>query len=1232
MQYKSIDIILSKQNLNHKKWLIYAIAAVTLFVDAMLTVSVIASGVGGGQWVCLTLMTVLDAILMPVIANSNFRFKYSRVLPILHTLASTVLVIVATAVGAGLFTSGAATFFVLLHLLALVAFLLAVFAGGGYGTAMRVITYVVAALMAVLSLIYFIVFCVNGYHGQNTGGSRLLHYTYDHERGGYTVTGVMGGSSDTVVVPDTFDGSPVKAVDCAIFADGGVKSVYVLCGEDVTFLTNDALRETEASIYFPKQQMDALKEKQIEAFKVERNDLYLNVCNMIQPSNMKSNEVYISFNYTADALRYMDYQLIPTWFGNKGDTFSLADYAAKLAAEREIYLPFAEDYDINSEAFLYDSYLNNQKVLCPLANGNRVIDRTAINESVSHLLVSFETVYSVSIADDNDGRYEIDTSEKSFRGSGYRYVLGSDHLDLLGNFRKRLGFDLTWKYTANGKEKADVESLSALLGKYEGLCLYPEWVLRAPEILSDATRTDHVNDKMNYGEDVVFSAAATEPAPGIQMVYSWTYKGETKNAFGTTGFTMLNVKPQQSGEYELTVTAGNDSNTTLTSSSTYRISLEVRRLPVSLQWHLPSGSDLVYNAQSKAFSCVHLSADLINGDVIYSDDIAYHITRNGEAVNSMLHAGDYTVTAEIVGEMGEYYYIPTADSSVHTDAVEYVTIERKTVTAAWSQSSFVYTAVAQGPEIVALSGVCSGDSHSDVLSSIRYGAWERDAGRHELTVSLPDTADYKLSQSSYSYTITPVVIPLSTGNWTTASSFVYNGQAQYPTVASLPGGYVKGDDRAADILAAILYSEKPKNVGSDYTVVATLPENYNYTFSDTVSKGFDITAKPLSFTWSGTDLIYNGTMQCPVPVAQGVVSGDTVNLEWRGAEKDAGNYTATVISTGNSNYQIGTNAAFSYVIKPRTVTAVWGQTSLVYDGTMQAPVIVDLENAIAAEKSALLAGISVVGAKTDAGSEYRASAVIGNGNYVFDTANPACTFGIAKRGVNLIWSTNTSFTYNGAVQSPTVTGVSNVATGDTASAILATVLYSNRGTNAGDHKVIASLNHNNYTVAENAQRSYTISPKTLTPTWQNVSLSYNGSAQYPRITALSGMVGSDTGTALLNGISYSNYGVNAGTHTVKATLTNGNYTLSISERAYTIAKKSISITWDTTTSLKYDGNVKYYGGTTNGYDQYVRFTYWQNGVEVQAPVAVGSYKVQAQVSNSNFVLSGTTSKTFYIVN
>ena len=1227
MQYKSIDIILTKQNLNHKKWLLYAIAAVMLAVNLLLTVSVIAGGIGG-QWVCLLLMTLLDAILMPVIANSNFRFKYSCIIPILYVLLSTVLVIVATAVGVGLFTTGAAFFFVVVHLLTLVAFLLAVFAGSGYGTVMRVVTLAVAALAALLSLIYFCVFCAIGYHGQSTGGSRLLHYSYDWELKGYVVTGALG-RSDTVIVPDSFDGRPVKGVDCAIFADDGIDAVYMQCGEDVTFFAHDALLETDASIYFPKQQMDVMKEKQLQSYVWEQDVRYLNVCNMIQPSNVSRDEVYISFNYTAETLSYMKKQMIPTWFGTKGETFSLAAYAAELAA-KGIELPFAEDYDINSEAFLYENYLRNQKVLCPLADGERVVDQTAIQESIAHLMISFEPVYRVKISADNDSRYEISTG---FDGSGYRYTLGNDHLDLLGSFDARPGFDLTWQYTSgNFAGVGTVESLSALLPQHRNLVLHPVWVLHTPEIVSEQTGTDLDNNETIYGETVTFNAEAKAPAEGIALQYRWSYGGEVKNATGTTGFTMINAKPGQSGIYELVVTAGNDASTSLTSTTTYRILVTINRRPLKAIWTLPSGSDLVYTAQNKSFSCACYAAGLINGDAILSDDISYQILRNGARVDNIYHAGTYQLTAEINGEMGELYYIPiTNESNDHSDAVEQIVIQRRVVTASWSTNtfSFTYNGNTQGPRITALDGVIGADSASDVLDSVRYeNGYQRNAGTYQMIVSLPENGDYQLAQGTCSYTIAPAKIPLSAISWETQTSFVYNGKLQSPTVTAISTEYVKGSDRVADILAAIVYSERQKNVGSGYVITASLPQNYNYAFAATASAEFSITAKRLDFTWSNTDLTYNGTIQAPVAMAQGLVSGDRVTLQYSSGARDAGNYTVSVISIGNANYYLGSDSSFSYEIKPRKVELVWGSASFVYNGNAQAPKVTDLKNALEADKAALIAGITVNGKQTNAGN-YTASAVLGNSNYAVE-GSTVCSYAITKRGVTLVWDVKSVYTYSGSAQAPTVSGAEGLATGDSVSTIIAAITYSNKGTNAGNHTVSASLNHKNYTVSQNATCSYKIQPKTLTATWESKSFTYNGSAQYPKITALSGIVGSDSFASLSTGIYYENYGVDAGNYTVKAHLNNGNYQLSVTEKSYTINKKSISIIWNSDTSLTYDGTAKYYSGTTNGYDQFVRFSYWQNGVEVKAPVNVGTYKAQAEVTNKNYTLTGTTSKTFTI--
>lgn len=81
----------------------------------------------------------------------------------------------------------------------------------------------------------------------------------------------------------------------------------------------------------------------------------------------------------------------------------------------------------------------------------------------------------------------------------------------------------------------------------------------------------------------------------------------------------------------------------------------------------------------------------------------------------------------------------------------------------------------------------------------------------------------------------------------------------------------------------------------------------------------------------------------------------------------------------------------------------------------------------------------------------------------------------------------------------------------------------------------------------------TIAPKSVAVVWSNTSLTYNGSEQAPAATAATGITG-ETLTLTVTGRQ-----TNAGTYTVTASTTNGNYTLTNATTEFTIAPMEITV-------------------------------------------------------------------------
>ena len=208
-----------------------------------------------------------------------------------------------------------------------------------------------------------------------------------------------------------------------------------------------------------------------------------------------------------------------------------------------------------------------------------------------------------------------------------------------------------------------------------------------------------------------------------------------------------------------------------------------------------------------------------------------------------------------------------------------------------------------------------------------------------------------------------------------------------------------------------------KNVGV-YEARAELGNttvNANYYIASGASTMFEIVKKPLTVSFSNTDLTYNGLdNRLPTVSISGVVGTDDVGktVSSNAPAKNVGVYTATV-SISNTNYYISGEAGTSFNIGKANVVLYWGSPNLTYDATEQAPSHYIVSGIVAGESFR----ISISGKAKDASTETRtavASLVGENGELAenYNITNPTCDFVIKQRIIQIFWS-NSSVVYNG---------------------------------------------------------------------------------------------------------------------------------------------------------------------------------------------------------------------------
>ena len=255
--------------------------------------------------------------------------------------------------------------------------------------------------------------------------------------------------------------------------------------------------------------------------------------------------------------------------------------------------------------------------------------------------------------------------------------------------------------------------------------------------------------------------------------------------------------------------------------------------------------------------------------------------------------------------------------------------------------------------------------------------------------------------------------------WDTTTQLIFNG---FPQAPSATATNISGEDLPLTVTG------KQGNAGTGYVATATLsyPDS-NYELSNTTVT-FDIAPAPITVQWGLTKLAY-GT---PTATATDIFGGN-LRLYIQGSQSMSGTgYTATAsLDHLISNYiLINPTTQFDiveYIWVPldNTLTVQWGNTSLsllwdeasfFYDFEEQAPTAGAI--ALGPNFENVYIPLQVVGAQKEVGKGYTATATTTEPYWTLN--NSTTLFDIAPANLSVQWE-NTSLTYNGNTQVPTVT-------------------------------------------------------------------------------------------------------------------------------------------------------------------------------------------------------------------
>ncbi len=963
----------------HKIWLLIGLALLPI-ADFAACITLWTFGAAGAYWGLPFIMTVVDLLYLLGVVLSNQRFKYAQTLFFGYIVITVVLFIVWIAQFAGdsevILTNTVEAYSGLLHVVGIVAVAISyLYASrrlrvGRHVQLVLAIAFSAVALFA-LVIVYGTFVISDGYFGQGHGNLPLVYsYVGDDE---CVVTDVVYGRGDSVVVPYEFNGRKVTGVSAKVFSYANIKSVTLNCDSSVELCADNGATtlNTNIRIYVDKKDADTIRQKLYN--RETYGDFYKyrhELGNNVEPIGLDNDEVFVTFRYDRDSYNYARSVIIPTWYGKKGDTFRLSDI------EGVDYVTYSDSDSDDDLYYCYNHVGSNGGGF--MMSELKTVDYKALDGSIIDascgVSVSFQRIYKVFTGVSNDGLYKPEEhfSFTTVNGVEQNYKLTvMDKADaLLQSFDRGAAFTRTMQYTVfNSNISREFTSLSELLREgYGEVTIAPNWELVAPEVsllrVNDDGEVAHGG--VTYGDDFKLSVSVTHPLDGARIEYEWfgvqtTTEDEKRQKNISQHASSVGIKT-----YSAIARIIAPEITTCTATSHAEITIDVLKRPLTVKWRMEGGGDVYDGNPRQILNEVENAAD---GEIV----MIMGYTHTG-------YAGTFTERAEFVNlSQAQNYTIQSGASYTYT-------IKPRPVALTWDeQTEFEYDAKMYHPT-----------AHAYDLSgtelTINYSGFAWDAGEYTTTATIqnPNYTIDDASQKTMKYVITPKPVTVYWG----VERLVYNGDVQAPKATALGVGNetveinVSGGQRNANVVDG--------NVTTEYTATA-VSANKNYVLTGTTSYNYTIEQYGVTVNWGSTTVTYNGQSRLPTATAMGVKNQiviATVSIMGATGAVNAGGYTA-IATIADTNYKITSGTTHAFTINKMTVSAAWGSTPLIYNGTEQAP------TATAKGANGEDLPLTVTGGRRNVGSGTATAAfTTEQQNYVL--ANTTTTFTIQSKVLNIL--------------------------------------------------------------------------------------------------------------------------------------------------------------------------------------------------------------------------------------
>ena len=532
--------------------------------------------------------------------------------------------------------------------------------------------------------------------------------------------------------------------------------------------------------------------------------------------------------------------------------------------------------------------------------------------------------------------------------------------------------------------------------------------------------------------------------------------------------------------------------------------IQVLSIPVSIKTQ-PTGIDFTYGETNKTLS----------------------VGANGESISYQWYEVKDGNTSQVTGKTGATYDVSNLNAGSYKYfcrlTCEGYVLDSDTVTVIVKKASNSWTT---GP---AIEGWTYGENAKAPTYAAKFGTvtveYSADgtayretvpttAGSYKARFTVAGTDNYGGLSEVKDFTISPreITVKITPGGGTYGGTITgataeiketLVGNDQVPVTLTYTGNANDG--------TKVNSTDVPTKAGT-YTVTATI-DNPNYSLAETTAT-FEI-GKATVTTPTVESKAYTGKPQTAV-----VPESDRYTVTSNLGGTDAGNYDVVLTLTDSDNYQWddkGGKTTFRITQAENSWTEIPAIEGWTYGDKPSTPVGEARFGTVKVEYSA--SGDNYIeDVPTDAGSYNARFTVAETKNY--KGLSEVRSFSIAKRQLTIIWSEETTFTYNGEEQYPTASA-GNVAKGDNVT------LNISGGTDVGSYTAICksftqtgeeSTRGNYMGPTEDLEKSFSITAKPLTVKVQVADKQYDGknTAAFDGTPTLEDVVGNDDVT-LVNG-------------------------------------------------------------------------------------------------------------------